>query len=153
MVVQQQKNMRLHDFRLANQTLKQRTLSIVALMFVLHFAIGMGLWLLFIWCQTANVIRNSDSAQVWHNLAGWLPFYSRMWKSTSPLGCSLVALYLVPYRPKLSLGLLIGIAVFSIGFAWHDISTEQYDMATFGPPWGGHTNHYFNWWWCHRRPK
>lgn len=151
--VPQEKNVPLHDLRLASQTLTQRILIVVSLLFMLHFTVGTGLWLLFIWSQTVIVARNSSPAQLAHNLGGWLPFFSRIWKSTTPLGLSIVSAYLIPYRPKLSIGLLVGVAAFSMLCAWHDISTEQYDLTTFGPPWGGHMNHYFTWWWCKQRPS
>jgi hypothetical protein len=143
----------LEPYRFKNQTWQQRLVSVVALVLVVHFAVGTYLWLLFIYSQTVTVVRYSQPGGLWGNLAGWIPFYSQIWKSTTPLGVSTLAIYLVPHRTKLAGSVTVAVVVFSVVCALYDITTHACDLSSFVPDSEHHINHYFTWWWCDQRSR
>lgn len=131
----------------------QAIVAASALFELVHFSIGSFLWGLMISAQMRTLFLASKPGQLTTNIIGWLPYFSRSWKSTLPLGSAIIALYFVPHRPRLSANLVAGILIFSVICACYDIRNENCDFHTFGPPWGGHMTHYFTWWWCHQRPE
>ena len=142
--------MHLRDFRAQNLSTQQRILIFLAFVFVLHFLVGTGLWVTFISIQSRNVVRNSFDGQYIFRLVKWLPFYSRIWKSTMPLTVSIIALLMVPYRISWSKMLLCGVFIFSVTCASFDICSRDYDLAASGPTWGVYRYLYFTWWWWSR---
>jgi len=131
----------------------QRWVGAFSILALAHFALGIFLWGWMFYAQMYSLVRNSKPGLLWSDIWGWLPYFARCWKSVLPFDVALVAIYILPRRPQFAAVLVSGILVFSVVCAWYDIQRENYDFATFGPPWGGHMNHYFNWWWCHQRPK
>jgi hypothetical protein len=136
-----------HAYRWQNLTVRQRAMSIIASVFCIHFAMGTFLWLTFIWIQSSVVIRVSTPAQLFVSLMGWVPFFSRIWKSTTPLVFSALAIYFIPIRPNLSFKLLYGVAIFTVICGTYDIAVQDFDMRTFDPRSGEGKLHYFTWWW------
>ena len=136
----------------ASLTRRQRILLLFEGLLVLHFVTSTVLWLYFMCSHTTLLLRNSAPGQFWPAFAEWLPFYLRVWKSVLPLTLGLLALGALSRRPLVSISLLAAAIVFSVCCAFCDISSENWDLATFGPE-DGHLNHYLNWWWCSQRPK
>ncbi len=139
------------NYRLQNQTRYQQCLSIVAICFSLHYALGLMLWSIVIYSQTLGLIRIAKPSLFWWSLWGWLPFYARCWKSATPFAFSLLAAYFVAERPKLAARLIWGLLIFTLVCASYDIAGEHWDMQTHDQSYGNRMNYYFTWWWCEQR--
>jgi hypothetical protein len=127
--------------------------AILASLIILHFSVSTYLWALFAYSQIVLLRRISPPGLFWTHVWQWMPFFARVSKAIVPLEVAIVALILCPFRPRLCNWLIGGVLIYSAACASYDIGMQQWDLATFGPPWGGHMNHYFTWWWCHQRPR
>ncbi|MDB5342992.1 MAG: hypothetical protein JWP89_1369 [Schlesneria sp.] len=137
----------MQKYRLQNQTRRQQVLSIVALCFALHYLLGVGLWSLVIYSQTTLLLRTSSPSLFWWALWGWLPFYSRCWKSATPFAVALLASYFVAERPKVAAQLIWGLLIFTLICASYDIAGEHWDLQTHDLSSDSHMNYYLTWWW------
>lgn len=138
-------------YRFQNQTRRQQLLSIAAICFALHYLFGVMLWSTFIYSQTTFLARTARPGMFWWALWGWLPIYSRCWKSATPFAVALLAAYFVAEKPRLAARLIWGLLVFTIVLATYDIAGEDWDLQTNNLSSGNRTNWYFTWWWRRQR--
>jgi hypothetical protein len=134
---------RLHRYRRSHLALFQWRLLVTATLCSAHYAISTFAWVSFIFFYQATLFRSSQT-RFWSELSDWIPFYLRIWKAVLPLCFSMLAMYLVPDRPKHTFLLIAFVVTFSVACAWHDISHELFEMSYFGESSGVV---YMTWWW------
>lgn len=137
-------------YRFQNQTRRQQLLSIAANCFALHYLFGVMLWSTFIYSQTTVLVRTARPGMFWWTLWGWLPFYSRCWKSATPFAVALLAAYFVAEKPRLAARLIWGLLAFTIVCASYDIVGEHWDLQTHDQSYANRMNYFFTWWWWQR---